>query len=75
MTPAEKQSERNYRITERIDIMRDDSLDPTPQQLRLAREETDAFMLDLERHELLERVVVINRTAQRDRVLERRFGK
>lgn len=75
MTAIEKQIERDYRISERIGIIRDDALDPTPQQLRLAREETDAFMQDLERQELLERVVVTARTAQRARQLERRFKK
>ena len=75
MTAAEKQTERNYRISERIGIMRDDNLDPTPQQLRNARNEADAFIADLERQELLERVVVTARTARRDRQLERRFGK
>ena len=75
MTAAEKQTERNYRISERIGIMRDDNLDPTPQQLRNARNEADAFIADLERQELLERVVVTARVAERDRQLERRFKK
>ena len=75
MNPAEIQTERNYRITERLGLMRDDQLDPTPQQLRFAREETDAFMADLERQELLERVVVTARIAKRDQQLEKRFKK
>ena len=74
MMPAEKQTERNYRISERIGIMRDDALDPTPQQFRLAREEADEFLDDLERQALLERVVITARIARRDRQLERRFG-
>ena len=75
MTSPEKQIERNYRISERIGIMREDKLDPTPQQLRIARNEADAFIADLERQELLERVVVTARVAERDRQLERRFKK
>ena len=75
MTATEKQAERNYRISERIGIVRDDALDPTPQQLRAAREEADAFLDDLERQELLERVVVTARIARRDRQIERRFTK
>lgn len=75
MTVIEQQIERAYRISERIGIMREDNLDPTPQQLRIARESADAMMQDLERQELLERVVITARTSNRDRQLERRFGK
>lgn len=75
MTPTELQSERAYRITERIGIMRDDNLDPTIQQRRIATAEADAFLADLERGELLERVFTTAKIHQRDRQLERRFGK
>jgi hypothetical protein len=64
MTAAELQTEIKYRRR-----------DPTPVELVLARHEVSAFALDLERQELLERVVVTSRIAQRDRQLERRFKK
>lgn len=75
MTAAEIQVELEYRRQERLGILLDGRRDPTPVELVLARHEASSFIQDLERQDLIERMVVTSRTAQRDRELKRRFGK
>jgi hypothetical protein len=75
MTAAEIQIERRYRATERLGILTQGERNASATELEIAAREGCAFELDLERQELLERVVVTARVAQRDRSLERRFKK
>ena len=75
MTPSEIQTEIEYRRIERLGILLDGRREPTGVELVLARHEASAFVQDLERQDLLERVVVTARAAKRDRQLERRFSK
>ena len=75
MTPSEIQTEIEYRRIERLGILLDGRREPTGVELVLARHEASAFVQDLERQDLLERVVVTARSHARDRSIERRFGK
>lgn len=74
MTPDEIQEEKRYRTQERLGILTQGA-PATAAELEMAVRETDAFIQDLDRQELLERIVVGARAAKRDRELERRFGK
>lgn len=73
MTTAEQIIERNYRIDERLGLLRDDDLAPTWQQLEIARKEADVFLAGLEREALLERVQSLAKSAARDKWAKRRF--
>lgn len=74
MTPDEINVEKRYRTQERLGILTQGA-PATAAELEMAVRETDAFIEDLERQELLERAFTTARTTKRDRQLERRFGK
>ena len=75
MTTAEIQEEKRYRATERLGILTQGERPGNSSELEIATREGLSFELDLERQELLERVVLTARIADRDRHLKRRFGK
>lgn len=75
MTPTEIQTEQLYRRSERLGILIQGERQPTDEEIEIVNREESAFLQDLERQELLERVFITSKIKNRDAALKKRFGK
>lgn len=75
MTQSELNSEMQYRRTERLGILIESDRQPTDLEVEIVNREESAFLQDLERQELLERVFTQSKINNRDYALKKRFSK
>ena len=75
MTSAELAAEQLYRRSERLGILIQGERQPTDEEIEIVNREESAFLQDLERQELLERVFITSKIKNRDAALKKRFGK